>query len=173
MGATRQGFLALAVVGSTLAAGAAQASPLYPWQQFGCAQIDQDDRKNIGALCAGFDSDLQVVVVNVYYFGELFDNRSKYTNFYTNLSANNSGSIRRGMKLASFGDGNNLLVTSAFTARYIMTNNFQNPKFDYPAGRNFGITFQAEQRKPTRSPPFDFDDNFTRTYSGKLPTASF
>jgi hypothetical protein len=148
-----------------LLSGTSQASPLQPWDHYLCSPIRQDDGKKIGAVCYSHNYELQVDVLEVYYFGFLWENKGQYRGFYVNLSVDGSHHARRGLLAKNFGDGNNLPVRQVLTATYIVSTHFQRHPL---TGKGFSVYFQAEQKVPTNSPPFSYDDNFKRTYGGRV-----
>ncbi len=149
----------LFLVSSTLS-----ASPLYPWDLYKCSELKQDDGKKIGAVCSNSDYEQQVGILDVYYFGYLFENQADYLGFYANLSLG-GGFSRRGMQKLTAGDGNNLPKKEVLHAKFIVTHHFDNT---FPTGKDFRAYFQAEEKIPKHSPPFSYDSNLEKNYLGKV-----
>ena len=159
--------LKIIIISLTTALTVTMASPMRPWEQNHCSGIRQNDDKKIGAICGSFDSNLQVNILDVYYFGYLWQNESKYNNFYSNLSLDGSQFIRRSFKRMKHGDGTNLPIMEVLFATYIVSTHFTGFD-DYPKGKLFQIYFQAEQIQQINYPPFSYDNLYGDNYRGTL-----
>ncbi len=156
------------ILGIFLLGSLSFASPLYPWEDSGCVRLKQSDDKWIGSICSKNDSELGVGVINVYYFGHLYQDRDKYSSFYVNFSIDGKNFWRRGLKPFTSGDGNNLPKREVMFGRFIATHNLQGSEA-FPVEKEFQVFFQAEEKKPTKSPPFQYDSDFEKNYRGKVP----
>lgn len=143
------------------------ASPLQPWEDYSCVRLKQSDDRWIGSVCSKSDNELGVGVLHVYYFGHLYQDKEKYSAFYVNFSIDGKNFWRKGMKPLVAGDGNNLPKREVMHARFIATHNLQDQK-EFPADREFQAYFQAEEKKPTKSPPFQYDSDLEKNYRGKI-----
>lgn len=150
-----------------MSVGQAQASPLQPWDQYHCAPIIQGNGVKIGAICGGIDHNLQVQVLDVYYFGYLWQKQSDYLTKYVNLSVDGGFFARKGLVAKTFGDGSNLPRREVLTTTYVVSTSIDDGIRNLE-GKPFQIYFQAEQDHPTHNPPFDFDNMFGNNYRGKL-----
>jgi hypothetical protein len=159
-------FLFFAMIAAAAVSTSSLASPLYPWNEYHCSSVNQNDGRQIGAICGSYDSRMGVDVLDVYYFGYLA-NRTDFKSVYANLSIGNVAFHQRGMALEHFGDDHNLPKRDVFHAVFIATNSFQQSS-EYPVGKDFAIYFQAEEVKPTHNPPFSFDNLFGNNYHGVI-----
>lgn len=148
------------------------ASPLQPWDKSVCADIRQNDNLKIGAICGKYNSQLRVLVLDVYYFGFLAKNDQDFKGLIASLSVNHSPFRPMGMKKETFGDGYNLPKKDVYHATYIATNSFQEDS-EYPFGKDFAIYFLAEEKKPLHNPPLSEDNLYGVYYRGKIGRAEY
>ncbi len=158
-------LLAMTFFAAPIVTESAQASPLQPWDHYLCAPINQGDGEKIGAICHRRANDLNVLVMEVYYFGHLWRNRDDYKYFYANLSLDGSYFARRSLQAVEYGDDRNLPKRTVLFGRFIVSTDFSYPRFE---GTPFTIFFHGEQRVATNNPPFSYDNMFGQNYHGHI-----
>ena len=157
-------FLSLSLI-TTASFSKADASPLQPWDHYYCSGIWQGDGQKIGAICYRYSSPLMVDVIDVYYFGHLWRNRTHFKYFNANLSVDGSFFARRSLQAKEFGDGNNLPKQTVLVGQFIVSTSFSSSQL---SGKDFAIFFQAEEIHPTVNPPFQYDNVYGANYHGKI-----
>lgn len=133
------------------------------WDRYHCVSLVQNDGLQIGAIGASLHPGYSVPLLSVYYFGYLAQAEHEYRAPYANLSIGGSYHRRVGMVSVKWG-----VAAILYKAHYIATSSFANWD-EYPEGKPLSVYFNAEERHPTRNPPFALDDSYGAFYRGAVP----
>ncbi len=144
-----------------------QASPIYPWDREQCYLLRGSTGAKVGALCSDFDTQLQVGVVSVYYFGQLSTNKEKYAQFLASLKIEGSSFVTRRLSPLELGDGRNLPFKSVLHSLYVVTTHFSG-RDSFPTNAHFELYFSAEKKKPDEGDHLDYDSLNGSNFHGQL-----